>query len=440
MTTDAIEKSLETTGLNAPRIVIIALCFLIWVVDAFDIVAMSVAAPAISAEWGINHSEMGIVFTAALIGMTIGAIVLAPLADRFGRRKLLLAALFALALSVFSVTLVSSITQLIIVRLITGLAIGSILASATTVASEFAPTKYRAAAVAITALGYSVGATLVGPIANGILENNDWRVIFALGGGLTAIIFMLTFIAMPESIQFLKLNAANDERALEKINKVLSKIKCPPVDTLPAHVTASVKPTGGPMALTRPEHLMRSIMLWICIFAALFITYYALSWTPTLFIEAGYERAEGIRALTLFAFMGIFGILTVTFAFLKFSATRTVAAILLAGGLLMLVFPMLKGSSLTVLYIMFGSIGFLVAAANGGLYSLAAQLYPASIRATGVGWGMGIGRLGAVVAPVLVGYLLTKDWTMYQFFGVFAVPYLLTAWAALYLTAYKTSK
>lgn len=434
---DPIEESLESTGMNAPRLIIIALCFFIFLVDAFDVVAMSVAAPAIGREWGLEHSEMGFVFTAALIGMMLGALMLAPLADRHGRRKLLLSALFTLSVSVFLVPHVSTITQMVFVRFLTGLAIGSILASATTVAAEFSPSKIRAAAVSITALGYSVGAAIVGPISNVLLEHYDWRMIFNVGGGLSAFVFFLTAVALPESIHFLKSSADRDPQALRKINSVLRKIQCPIVDALPQNkIFMAPQLVGSPLALFRVEHRNRSVLLWLCFFMGLFITYFLLSWTPTLFIEAGFEREEGVQALTWYAFSGIFGAVTVAFALLRFSPTRTVAPLILVCGLLMLIFPFFENSPLSVLYVMFGLIGFFVSAALVGLYSIAADLYPASIRATGIGWGVGIGRLGAVVSPLLVGYLLTKGWTMYQLFGVFAVPFLLTGWSVLFLTKF----
>ena len=439
MRTDTIEESLESNGLNMPRVMIILLCFLIWVVDAYDIIAMSVAAPFIRAEWGLGTDELGIVFTTALLGMMVGALALAPLADRYGRKPILLGGLLILTLSVMSITLVSTMSQLIAARFVTGLAIGSILASSTTIAAEFSPAKLRAVAVAFTVLGYSVGAAIVGPITNAILDQYEWRMIFVFGGGMTAIIFILTLFVLPESIQFLKANARRDANALVKINKMLRKIKCPPIKTLPQVSDLAAAPSNGPMALFGRKHRLRSFLLWFSFFMGLFVTYYILSWTPILFIEAGFERAQGVKALTLYAFASIFGALGVAFAFLKLSPSKTVAAIIFAASLLMIGFSMMGNSSLNLLYMMFAACGFLIGAANTGLYSIAPQLYPDSIRVTGIGWAIGVGRLGAVVSPLLIGYLLTKDWTMHKFFGVFGIPYLLSAGAVLYLTEYKAS-
>jgi len=439
MTTDAIEISLEETGLNLPRAMIIFLCFLIWVVDAFDIIAMSVAAPSIRAEWGLDTDALGVVFTTALLGMMVGALTLAPFADRYGRKKILLAALLALTISVFSIIFVSNVAQLIAARFVTGLAIGSILASSTTVAAEFAPKKIRAVVVAFTVLGYSVGATIVGPITNIILEFYDWRIIFVFGAGFTAMISLLTLVILPESIQFLKSNARQDANALDKINAVLRKIKCPVIETLPPQPSASETAPEGPIALISREYRIRSILLWFCFFMGLFVTYYVLSWTPILFIEAGFERTEGVKALTFYAFASIFGSLVVALAFLILSPTKTVATFIFLASILMMSFLLQSNGSLNLLYVMFAAAGFLIGAANTGLYSIAPQLYPASIRVTGIGWAIGIGRLGAVISPLLIGYMLTKDWTMYKFFGAFGIPYLLSAGAVLYLTAYKNA-
>ena len=439
MKANTIEESLESNGLNMPRAMIIFLCFLIWVVDAFDIIAMSVAAPLIRTEWGLENDALGVVFTTALLGMMVGALTLAPFADRYGRKKILLGALFVLTISVLSIAFVNSMTQLIVSRFVTGLAIGSILASSTTVAAEFAPIKLRAVAVAFTVLGYSIGATIVGPIANVILESYDWRMIFVFGAGFTAVIFLLTLVVLPESIQFLKSNAHRDVSALDKINDVLRKIKCPVIEILPSEASASDAANAGPMALINREHRVRSILLWFCFFMGLFVAYYVLSWTPILFIEAGFERADGVKALTLYAFASIFGSLGIAFAFLKLSPTKTVAALIFLASILMLSCPLLRNSPLSLLYMLFAAGGFLISAANTGLYSIAPQLYPASIRVTGIGWAIGVGRLGAVVSPLLIGYLLTKDWTMYKFFGVFGIPYLLSAGAVLYLTEYKNA-
>ena len=166
-----IRDRIDNGSLAFGQIIIIVLCMLLNMSDGFDVISMSVAAPALTDAWGVPRSELGIIFSAALLGMCIGAMFLAPLSDVIGRRKIIIISMCLITLAMFATAWSSNVTQLVIIRCIAGLGIGAILASATSIATEFSPERYRNFVVTIIVCGYPLGATFVGPIANTIISN-----------------------------------------------------------------------------------------------------------------------------------------------------------------------------------------------------------------------------------------------------------------------------
>jgi benzoate transport len=413
--------------------VTILLCFLMNTLDGMDVLVIAFTAPQISTEWGILPQSLGWVFSAAVIGMTFGALFLAPQADKVGRKAMILFCATLMGVSVFATSYATSVNQLIIYRFASGLGIGGMLASASTLSSEYAPGKSKNFWVTLVVGGYPVGAVLAGLAAGEIIPAYGWKVMFRVAGVATLITIPLIVFFMEESLEYLvKQRPAN---ALKRVNRLLTKMNIPDLAELPAiheeTKAASVK------ELFKGELTPQTISLWTAFLTAFATLYFLLSWIPKLTTTAGLSERLGIYSGTVFNLGSFIGILSLGGLAIKIGLRKTILIFLGAAAILMMVFGFFSGSFMVL--IMFGLIGFTMQAGFVGLYAVAAQMYPSQIRTTGVGWAIGAGRLGAVLGPILAGYLVAAGLTLALNFIIFSVPCIIAGVAAISIKSNEVS-
>jgi MFS family permease len=269
-------------------------------------------------------------------------------------------------------------------------------------------------------MGYPVGAVLAGPIANALIPDYGWTAVFTAGGILTLLIGIVTWALLPESPEFLASRAGNRPEREAAVNGLLARLSREAVTGMRATVT---RPSATPVAqILTAERRLRTLVLWAIYFMGFLTMYFMLSWIPTLFVDAGYTRAQGIEALTGFNLGAIPGILVLAFLTTRLPLVPLLSLFFLsAGGVLAyvgLTEPTALGSLMTLMFI--GGV-FL----HGGftcLYALATQAYPSDVRAAGVGWAAGLGRTGAIASPLLAAALISAGWGMYSLFLSFALP------------------
>ena len=423
MSADLVRARIDEGPVVPLMCLVVLLGFLLNLADGIDVVAMSVTAPSVAVSWGLERAALGPLFSAALFGMAIGAAGLAPLSDQLGRRLLLVAAMFLVGLSMLAVSWIAStasVTVFAILRFFSGLGIGVIFGSAPALASEFMPSRYRSLAVSLVVMGYPVGAVLAGPIANALIPDHGWTAVFTAGGILTLLIGIVTWTLLPESPEFLASRAGNRPEREAAVNGLLARLSREAVTGMSATVT---RPSATPVAqILTAERRLRTLVLWAIYFMGFLTMYFMLSWIPTLFVDAGYTRAQGIEALTGFNLGAIPGILVLAFLTTRLALVPLLSLFFLsAGGVLAYVGlsePTTLGSLMTLMFI--GGV-FL----HGGftcLYALATQAYPSDIHAAGVGWAAGLGRTGAIASPLLAAALISAGWGMYSLFLSFALP------------------
>lgn len=423
-----IRERIDTGSLATGQIIIIVLCMLLNMSDGFDVISMSVAAPALTEAWGVPRSELGIIFSAALFGMCIGAMFLAPLSDVIGRRKIIIISMCLITLAMFATAYSRNVTQLVLIRGLAGLGIGAILASATSMATEFSPEKYRNFIVTIIVCGYPLGATFVGPIANNIISSHGWETLFLLGGWVNLLLLILSILFIPESIEFIAGQNKPESERLSAVNKLLSKINRQPVSALP-----EVKDTDNAdnqnimtaiKSLLVPEFRNTTLLLWTIFFCGFMTLYFCMTWIPKLFVESGYSMREGINALTWFNVGGVLGTISMAVITSKIKLNTAIVPMFFITAVLMVIFALFKPTDLSTLNILIFAIGTTLQGAFTCMYAVTARCYPTSIRTTGVGWSIGLGRFGAVVGPAIAGFL---TWNMYPLFMLFAIPMVLAA-------------
>ncbi|MBC8300097.1 MAG: aromatic acid/H+ symport family MFS transporter [Pelagibacterales bacterium] len=409
----------------------IAICFLMNVLDGMDVLVVSYCAPAIAQALKLGPKTLGIVFSAGLVGMAIGAIFLAPYADKFGRKKLILASAFIMGFSVLLTALSENILQLVIMRLISGLGIGCMLATTATLTSENVLNNSKDFWVSLVISGYPVGAVISGYIAATVIPSYGWESMFILAGLTTLLTIPLTYFFLTESPQFyLKKQPFG---ALEKVNKLFIKMNLRPLDNLPEfRLNLKNKPLVS--QLFSNKYKLSTLQLWAALFFAFGCLYFLISWIPKLATDAGLSIELAIYAGTIFNVGAFFGIVLQGYFSSKIGLKKTISIFLLLTFVLMASFKVFIGTDF--LLIVYFLLGFSLQGGFVGLYAVAARLYPTEFKTTGVGWAIGVGRLGGILAPVIGGLFIAMGLSLSANFLIFSIPALF----ASILTYYISSK
>ncbi|MFM0028400.1 MFS transporter [Paraburkholderia madseniana] len=400
----------------------VALCVLMNMLDGFDVLAMAFVGPHISAEWHLTGTQLGLLLSAGLFGMAAGSVVIAPTADRFGRRLLILLCLPTIAIGMLCSAFAQDTTQLVILRLVTGIGIGGILPSINVITSEYATNRWRNTAISLEVSGYPIGATLGGLAAGWLLVHYGWRGVFVFGGVLTGLLVPLVMKGLPESIDFLV--ARQPVNALQKLNHVFRKMGRPAVAELPAIDQLDPGRTRRSWtAIISGDLAARTIVLCLSWLLVMFSVYFVLSWTPKLIVAAGMTPQQGLRAGILLNVGGIFGGTLFGLFALKFS-TR-----LLLRGYFIFTAALFTFLGLYIASPTYSSLLAVIGGAGAfgcmvGMYALTPVLYPPECRNTAMGWAIGVGRLGAVIAPIAAGALVDQAWAPAGIYCLFALPLL----------------
>jgi len=377
---------LVTVGLNA--------------MDGFDVLSISFAAPGIAKEWGIDKAALGWVLSTELIGMALGSVLLGGVADRRGRRPLILACLVAMVIGMYGAGHAETLSTLMLFRLLTGLGIGGMLAAINALAAELANDRWRSLAMALMVIGYPLGGVFGGLAVQWILAHGNWRDIFGFGAWATAAFIPIVWWLVPESVAFLE--RARPPGALAKINRILERFGHAPAAALSAVDAAT------PRLLTdifRPRLLATTLLITFAYFAHITSFYFLLKWVPKIVVDLGYAPQAAAGVLTWMNVGGatggaIFGLIAT-----RIGLKPLTIFTLLGAGAMIVTFghgAVGLGGLTTVVTL----AGLFNNSAIVGLYALFATVFPTHVRATGTGFAIGVGRGGAALAPVLAGYLL----------------------------------
>jgi len=408
----------------------IAICFLMSVLDGMDVLVVSYCAPAIAEDLNLGPKTLGFVFSAGLIGMAIGAIFLAPFADRFGRKKLILASAFIMGFSVLLTAYSENISQLILMRLVSGLGIGCMLATTATLTSENVLNNSKDFWVSLVISGYPVGAVVSGYVAAAIIPSYGWESMFVLAGLTTLLTIPLIFFFLSESPQFYLKKQPKD--ALAKANKILIKMNFKPLDSLPK---IGLKANNKPLVsrLFSEKYKISTLQLWAALFFAFGCLYFLISWIPKLATDAGLSIELAIYAGTIFNVGAFFGIVLQGYFSSKIGLKKTISFFLLLTFLLMASFKLFIGTD--ILLLVYFLLGFSLQGGFVGLYAVAARLYPTEFKTTGVGWAIGMGRVGGILAPLIGGLLISIGLSLSANFFIFSIPALIASGLTYYMSS-----
>lgn len=362
---------------NRHAIVTVAICFLIAVIEGLDIQAAGIAAAGIREYFGLDSSQLGVFFSAGILGLLPGALIGGRVADRIGRKKVLIFSTAVFAIFTLCTVWVNSFSSLLVVRFLAGAGLGAAMPILITLASEAVTPQNRGRAVGLMYCGMPVGAAILSLVATTEFGAN-WKNVFYLGGLLPIIVIPLMIFLLPESKEYLKTQ-----------NKS--------VDIVAA-------PQGSFKDLLNSDNLLRTICIWVSYFFTLMVVYIMLSWLPSLFTELGFTRKEGATAQFYFMISATVG--TVVLGMLTDRWKKAYVIILMYGGILAGLLALNASNSLTQMYVAAALVGAFVIGCQGVLYAFGSMVYPTELRGTGVGTGSAVGRVGAMLGPVVAGQLL----------------------------------
>jgi benzoate transport len=390
---------LDDRPMSALQIAAVAITIALNALDGFDVLAISFASPGIMTEWGIDRAALGIVLSMELIGMAIGSILLGGVADRIGRRPTILGCLVVMAGGMAAATTSSNVVELSAWRVTTGLGIGGMIASLNALTAEYANARWRRLAVSLMVIGYPIGVVAGGSVAALLLRGGDWRAVFQFGAIVTAVCIPLVAFFVPESIAHLA--SRQPRNALEKINRILARMRHPPINQLPAVQATARVPLA---ALFSPALAVTTLLVTIGYFAHITVFYYVAKWLPQIVVDMGFAPSAGAGVLVWMSAGGaiggaIFGVLAQLFG-LK---PMTVLA-LVATTAMLVVFG--RGSAdLASLSVVAAFTGVCIQSGIVGLYGIFAEAFPTHVRAAGTGFVIGAGRAGALLSPMIAGFL-----------------------------------
>jgi MFS transporter, AAHS family, 4-hydroxybenzoate transporter len=424
------QELIDQRPLNRFQYRLLALCAASVLMDGFDAQAIGFVAPSLVEQWHITRPALGPVLSSGLAGMLMGALLFGTLGDRFGRRRILI--LCTLWFGAFSLLTAraDSVSSMLLLRLITGLGLGGTLPNAISLTSEYMPRRLRATGVTLMFCGFPIGAAIVGLVAASLIPRFGWPAVFVVGGVLPCIIAVF-LLSLPESIRFLLLKGEEDKRVADLLRKIVPGI---PIFPAASFVLPERRGSGFPVSqLFTQGRAGTTLLLWAIFFLSLVDVFFLNSWLPTVLHDAGFALRQAILITTCFQIGGVVGTVVLGRFIDRQMSYRPLAWAYL-GGAACVFWIGIAGGSVAIQSAAVFAAGFCVVGAQTGANALAAECYPTAIRSTGVGWALGIGRLGSITGPIVGGMLLSFEWGMRRVFWAAAVPALIAAAATLAIT------
>jgi benzoate transport len=420
MSLQAVRQHIENSPMRACQVLVVTLCVATNLLDGFDILALSLISPALTREWHLAPQTLGMLFSAGLVGTAVGGFALSPLADILGRRTAILINLVLMSIGMMLSATAGSVAMLAALRFCTGLGVGANAGCVGTLTFEYCPLKTRALGLGLVVIGYTVGTLLGGYAAPPLLADFGWHGILVFGGLCSAVLLLLVYALLPESVDILA--ARKGPKALAALNKVLARLRLPAMTELPA--PAARTDQGSLLDLLRHPILSRTVLMGLTYFLFMVSEYFFLNWNNQLTTNAGFSDLDGIFITRLTSFGGLAGGIIVGLLGVRLPIRLVGAFAFLAMGLSLIAFGA-AGNNLPLAQVAATIIGFGIFGAAVAVYATGAITLPARVRATGMGVVMSAGRVGSIFGPSIAGTLLGAHFSRLAVCTVLAFPVLI---------------
>lgn len=420
MQAQSVQQFIDTQPYSSLQKRVLALCFLVVAIDGFDTSSIGFIAPALRAGWKLSATELAPLFGIGLFGLMAGALLLGPVADRYGRKPVLvLSVAFFGGTSLLS-AFAHDMPALLTLRFLTGLGLGGAMPTAITLTSEYCPQRRRASLVTLMFCGFTIGSAVGGAVAGQLLPTVGWRGILVIGGVLPLLLAPALVALLPESLRWLVLRGHDGSAIATRI-----------AGTAPPLRVDDIKLPGSPVTqLFRPGLVGGTLLLWVTFFMSLLIIYLLSSWLPTILNGAGHGLAQASFISSASPVGGTLGAILLGRWMDRFRPHRVLALAYLVAALCIAAIGAATANVPVLVLAVFG-VGFGISGAQIGANALAAAYYPTTSRATGVSWALAVGRTGSVLGSMVGGALLAAQLSNETIFLMLAVPAVLAALALL---------
>ena len=412
------------------QIKLLLTCAAVLFLDGFDTTAIGYVAPSLAKEWGLTKAALGPVFSAGLFGLMIGALTLGPLADRVGRKKIIIFSTLAFGLGTLATAFIHDVNTLLAIRFLTGLGLGGAMPNTVAMTSEFNPHRRRATMVMIMFCGFSLGAALGGLLAAALIPQFGWRSVFVVGGAAPLLLVPILALRLPESVRFLALTGGANARVAELLASINPKARFAPETQFVVHEPGLA---GIPVLhLFRDGRTLVTVLLWVVFFMSLLDLYFLVNWLPTVLNDLGASVSTAAVIGSMLQVGGVVGTFALGSVIDRFSF-RALALVYFIAVFAIGAIGQLGHSIVFVTMAIFAA-GFCTVGGQIAANALAAGFYPTSVRSTGVGWALGIGRVGSIIGPLVGGALMTAKWSTGSVFMAAATAAFCAALAAFSLS------
>ena len=399
-----------------------ALCGMVIVLDGFDTQSIGFLAPSMAETLHVPVKTFGPIFAAALVGLMISSMLSGPIADRWGRKGPIVACTLIFGTFAMLTARCVSFDQLFACRFLTGLGLGGALSNSVALMSEYAPKRLLAVIVSMMFCGMPTGAVLATQVSAVMLPRWGWQSVFYAGGILPLTLALILIAILPESVRYLEVSGANQRR----ISRILARISPELAGTSTSRSEHQDERRKAPVVnLFTEGRAAGTILLWIPYFMNLLMLYFVVFWLPALLRQTGKPVTAGMTAIMLFSVGGIAGSFVEGNLMNRWGAFTVLLTEFLCTTLL--IASLAYSNSFPLMMTITFVLGFVVQGAQGGLSAVAATFYPISIRSTGIGWCLGVGRIGSIVGPLLGGVMLKLDWSPREILLAGSIPALCAA-------------
>src|SRR5215467_6564635 len=396
----ATEAALENQRIGPLQIRVAALCTLIQICDGYDINSVAWAVPSLTHAWNLPGPAFTTAFLWSSIGILVGALSAGPIGDRVGRKPLLLASLTIFGLASLLSAFAGSLLMLSILRFFTGMGIGGAFPGAATLTGDYAPQRLRATMIMVTFTGAPIGGFLCGQLAGFLLPRFGWPSVFLVGGVVPLLMVPALALWLPESPRFLAAKGQLSPREAALLRRL---------DIRPGQATSEgvdLAQANPIKMLFGPGYALQTVLLWVVFFCSLMNLFLFVYWLPEVLHLTGMTPAEAARATSFRELGAILAVVYLGLLIDRFGPERALA-LHYAAGVVFIAAIALAAMPYLLLAIMIFFSGMTIIGSQTGANATCGKLYPARMRTSGLGWALGIGRLGGIGAPVLGGYLLS---------------------------------
>lgn len=434
----SFRAALDAAPVSRYQLVLLILLAMLLVTDGYDAQVLGYVVPAIAQDWGLEKSAFGPVFSANLLGLTIGSLAVTQIADRVGVRRILLACVLIYASLTLLMAWATSLNQLMAVRFVCGIGMGGAMPCAMALMAEYSPPRLRTLMVTLAACGFSFGGAAGGFVAAGVIGRYGWEAVFLVGAICPLLLFPFLLRLLPESLPRLLEDVPPYRRLLKISESILPEWTPPP----PNAEKSQDKPVSKLMVLElfRHGYALPTLLLWSTFIVSLILLYFMISWLPTLLSESGLSLQNANLITSLFLFAGTIGAIGMAWCADRLRRKERLLSLILAGSALCSVMMGLNHDDPLYLVPWVFIAGFCIIGGQLTLNAFVSNFYPSHVRATGAGWALGVGRFGSILGPLFGTMFLAMHVSVEYIFFFCAIPACLGALLILRVKSPDDSK